>query len=161
MLEASRINGVSRLLFSSSACVYAKDYKIEMRVVRFHNVYGPLGTCDGGKERSPAVISRKVALAEDRGEIEVWGDGEQTRSYMLFPQIPNRATAGRSFGRRSSAAISLYVDDCVGADPPNTIAGTKSSLESLASTPASSLEPEGPRTTQSCILTRTQCQSAH
>ncbi len=56
--------------------------------VRFHNVYGPLGTFDGGKEKAPAAISRKVALARDTGEIEIWGDGEQTRSFM-------------------------YVDDCV------------------------------------------------
>ena len=129
MLEASRLNGIGRYLFSSSACVYAqykqksadvtplkeedaypadpepgygweklwaeelcryfhKDYKLETRIVRFHNVYGPLGTYDGGKEKAPAAISRKVALAHDGGEIEVWGDGEQTRSFM-------------------------YVDDCV------------------------------------------------
>jgi GDP-D-mannose 3', 5'-epimerase len=57
---------------------------MEMRIVRFHNVYGPLGTYDGGKEKSPAAIFRKVALAKDGGEIEVWGDGEQTRSYMYI-----------------------------------------------------------------------------
>lgn len=129
MLEASRLNGVKRFLFSSSACVYAqykqksadvtplkeedaypadpepgygweklwaeelcryfhKDYGLETRIVRFHNVYGPLGTYDGGKEKAPAAICRKVSLAPDGGEIEVWGDGEQTRSFM-------------------------YVDDCV------------------------------------------------
>jgi len=129
MLEASRLNGVKRFLFSSSACVYAqykqknadvtalkeedaypadpepgygweklwaeelcryywKDYRFETRIVRFHNVYGTLGTYDGGKEKAPAAISRKVALTHDGGEIEVWGDGEQTRSFM-------------------------YVDDCV------------------------------------------------
>jgi len=50
--------------------------------VRFHNVYGPLGTYEGGKEKAPAALSRKVALAENGSEIEVWGDGEQTRSFM-------------------------------------------------------------------------------
>src|SRR5579863_9951564 len=125
MLEASRQNGVSRFLFSSSACVYAgykqkdanveplkeedaypadpepgygweklyaeelcryyrKDHKLETRIVRFHNVYGPLGTYEGGKEKAPAAISRKVALAHDGGEIEIWGDGEQTRSFMYI-----------------------------------------------------------------------------
>lgn len=125
MLEASRQHGVSRFLFSSSACVYAQgkqkdadvtplreedafpaepepgygweklyaeelcryywhDFKFETRIVRFHNVYGPLGTYDGGKEKAPAAISRKVSLAEDGGEIEVWGDGEQTRSFMYI-----------------------------------------------------------------------------
>ena len=129
MLEAARVNGAQRFLFSSSACVYPqykqnhadvtplkeadaipadpepgygweklfaeelcryykKDYGLETRIVRFHNVYGPLGTYEGGKEKAPAAISRKVALAEDGGDIEVWGDGEQTRSFM-------------------------YVDDCV------------------------------------------------
>lgn len=123
MLDASRLNGVQRFLFSSSACVYPqyrqkdadvtplkesdaipadpepgygweklfaeelcryykKDYGMETRIVRFHNVYGPLGTYEGGKEKAPAAVARKVALAEDGGDIEVWGDGEQTRSFM-------------------------------------------------------------------------------
>jgi GDP-D-mannose 3', 5'-epimerase len=67
---------------------YWHDFKFETRIVRFHNVYGPLGTYDGGKEKAPAAISRKVALAEDGDHIEIWGDGKQTRSFM-------------------------YVDDCV------------------------------------------------
>ena len=76
-------------LFAEELCrYYWKDYRFETRIVRFHNVYGPLGTYDGGKEKAPAAISRKVALVHDGGEIEVWGDGEQTRSFM-------------------------YVDDCV------------------------------------------------
>ena len=71
-------------LFAEELCrYYYHDYKFETRIVRFHNVYGPLGTYDGGKEKSPAAISRKVAQAKDGGTIEVWGDGEQTRSYML------------------------------------------------------------------------------
>jgi GDP-D-mannose 3',5'-epimerase len=123
MLEASRMNGVSRFLFSSSACVYASDkqasaevtplreedafpaspepgygweklfaeelcryylhdYRFETRIVRFHNVYGPLGTYEGGKEKAPAAVSRKVALARNGDEIDVWGDGEQTRSFV-------------------------------------------------------------------------------
>src|SRR5918997_765922 len=122
-LEASRLNGAKRFLFSSSACIYpqylqkspkvtnlkeedaypaepeegygteklfveilcqyyCEDYGFETRVVRFHNVYGPVGTYDGGKEKAPAAICRKVALASDGDEIEVCGDGEQTRSFM-------------------------------------------------------------------------------
>jgi GDP-D-mannose 3', 5'-epimerase len=121
-LEAARLAGVSRFLYTSSACVYPlyrqqspdvtplreqdaypadpedgygweklfserqcrhyfEDYGLETRVVRFHNIFGPLGTYDGGREKSPAAICRKVALAADGGEIEVWGDGSQTRSY--------------------------------------------------------------------------------
>ena len=69
-------------LFSERQCRhYYEDYGVETRVARFHNIYGPLGTYDGGREKSPAAICRKVALVSDGGEIEVWGDGSQTRSY--------------------------------------------------------------------------------
>jgi nucleoside-diphosphate-sugar epimerase len=128
-IEAARINGVNRYLYTSSACIYpgyrqntadvtplkesdaypadaedgygweklymervcrhyAEDFGLSTRVVRFHNIFGPLGTYDGGREKSPAAICRKIALAADGDSIEVWGDGEQTRSYC-------------------------YVDDCV------------------------------------------------
>jgi GDP-D-mannose 3',5'-epimerase len=63
---------------------YAEDFGVETRVVRFHNIYGPLGTFDGGREKSPAAICRKVALAQAGEAIEVWGDGEQTRSYCYI-----------------------------------------------------------------------------
>jgi GDP-D-mannose 3',5'-epimerase len=121
-MEAARVNGVSRYLYSSSACVYpdyrqtdaevtplkeedaypanpqdaygweklvseklaeyyASDYGIATRIVRFHNIYGPYGTYDGGREKAPAALCRKVAKVESGGVIEVWGDGEQTRSF--------------------------------------------------------------------------------
>lgn len=63
---------------------YREDFGLETRVVRFHNIFGPLGTYDGGREKSPAAICRKVALASDGDAIEVWGDGEQTRSYCYI-----------------------------------------------------------------------------
>ena len=63
---------------------YREDFGLETRVVRFHNIFGPLGTYDGGREKSPAAICRKVALANDEDTIEVWGDGEQTRSYCYI-----------------------------------------------------------------------------
>jgi GDP-D-mannose 3', 5'-epimerase len=129
MLEASRLSGVGRYLFSSSACVYSQskqdsagalplkeedaypadpepgygweklyseelcryyrhDYGLETRIARLHNVYGPEGTYEGGKEKSPAAICRKMALLNDGDEIEIWGDGQQRRSF-------------------------LYIDDCV------------------------------------------------
>jgi GDP-D-mannose 3', 5'-epimerase len=128
-LEAARMNGISRYLFSSSACVYPDyrqadvdvvplreddaypaspqdaygwekliaerlcqayrgEFALDTRIVRFHNIYGPNGTYFGGREKAPAALCRKVALAEPGGEIEIWGDGEQTRSFC-------------------------YVDDCV------------------------------------------------
>jgi GDP-D-mannose 3', 5'-epimerase len=75
-------------LFTEELCKYYRhDYHLQTYCVRFHNVYGPLGTFEGGKEKAPAAISRKVAVAKGN-EIEIWGDGEQTRSFM-------------------------YVDDCV------------------------------------------------
>jgi nucleoside-diphosphate-sugar epimerase len=76
-------------LFAEELCrYYWQDYKFETRIVRFHNVYGPLGTYDGGKEKAPAAICRKIAMVANDDEIEIWGDGQQTRSFM-------------------------YVDDCV------------------------------------------------
>jgi nucleoside-diphosphate-sugar epimerase len=63
---------------------YSEDFGLDTRVVRFHNIFGPLGTYDGGREKSPAAICRKVALADEVDEIEVWGDGEQTRSYCYI-----------------------------------------------------------------------------
>ena len=74
--------GTEKLFMEELCKYYNEDYDFQTRVVRFHNVYGPLGTYEGGKEKAPAAISRKVALATDGDEIEVWGDGEQTRSFM-------------------------------------------------------------------------------
>jgi nucleoside-diphosphate-sugar epimerase len=126
-LEAARQNGVTRYLYTSSACVYPEfkqtdaavtalkeddaypaqpqdaygwekliterlcthyreDHGIETRIVRFHNIFGPLGTWDGGREKAPAAMCRKVAIAKLTGqsEIEIWGDGEQTRSFCYI-----------------------------------------------------------------------------
>jgi nucleoside-diphosphate-sugar epimerase len=70
-------------LFMEQLCrYYREDYGLDTRIARFHNVYGPLGTWNGGREKAPAAISRKVAQADDPGVIEVWGDGEQTRSFL-------------------------------------------------------------------------------
>lgn len=72
-------------LFSERMCRhFREDYNIETRVARFHNVYGPYGTYEGGREKAPAAICRKVAQAKISGnhEIEIWGDGEQRRSFM-------------------------------------------------------------------------------
>jgi GDP-D-mannose 3',5'-epimerase len=125
MVEAARLAGVERYLYTSSACIYPmylqqspdvtplkeedaypadpedgygweklfserqcrhylEDYGLETRVVRFHNIFGPLGTYRGGREKSPAAICRKIALANSGDEIEVWGDGMQTRSYCYI-----------------------------------------------------------------------------
>jgi GDP-D-mannose 3', 5'-epimerase len=126
-LDAARDAGVSRYLYTSSACVYPEfrqldtavtplkeddaypaqpqdaygwekliserlcthyreDYGIETRIVRFHNIFGPLGTWSGGREKAPAAMCRKVAAAKLTGasDIEIWGDGEQTRSFCYI-----------------------------------------------------------------------------
>jgi len=72
-------------LYTEKLCEYfTEDYGFQTRLVRFHNVYGPLGTWDGGKEKAPAAICRKVAMAKSGDAIEVWGDGKQTRSFMYI-----------------------------------------------------------------------------
>jgi nucleoside-diphosphate-sugar epimerase len=126
-LEAARINGIKRYLFSSSACVYPimlqettdvvplkeadaypaypedgygweklmaeraclyfhNDFEMKTRVARFHNIFGPYGAWIGGREKAPAAICRKVAIAkrDSLDEIEIWGDGEQTRSFCYI-----------------------------------------------------------------------------
>ncbi len=126
-LEAAKINGAKRYLYTSSACVYPEhlqleadvkplkeedvypaypqdaygweklfserlcihyreDYGIETRTVRFHNIFGEKGTWEGGREKVPAALCRKIALAKLTGnnEIEIWGDGEQTRSFCYI-----------------------------------------------------------------------------
>ena len=65
---------------------YGKNYGMEVRIARFHNIFGPEGSWDNGKEKSPAAICRKVAQAKDGGTIEIWGDGKQTRSYLYIDE---------------------------------------------------------------------------
>jgi len=125
MAEASRLAGVKRLFYSSSACVYPTfkqenpevvalkendaypadpdneygweklfseriyksyygDYGLEVRIARYHNIFGPEGTYEGGREKAPAALGRKIALAKDGDEIEIWGDGKQTRSFCYI-----------------------------------------------------------------------------
>jgi nucleoside-diphosphate-sugar epimerase len=127
MLEACKNRNVSRIFYSSSACVYpehnqsdpqnpltredsvypanpdseygweklfserlyfsyARNYGMECRVGRYHNVFGPEGTFDGGREKVPAALCRKVAQANDGESIVIWGDGEQTRSFLYIDE---------------------------------------------------------------------------
>ena len=108
-------------LFSERMCKhFTQDYGLETRVARFHNIYGPIGTFDGGREKAPAALCRKVVEAKISGkhQIDVWGDGNQTRSF-------------------------LYIDDCVDAiirlfesnfsDPINIGSEEKVSINELIS----------------------------
>jgi nucleoside-diphosphate-sugar epimerase len=131
-LEAARVNGVKRYLYTSSACVYPEyrqldthviplreedaypaqpqdaygweklmaerlclhyreEYGVETRVVRFHNIFGPMGTWDGGREKAPAALCRKIAIAKLTKDptLEIWGDGEQTRSFCYVDDCVN------------------------------------------------------------------------
>lgn len=127
VLEASRLAGVSKIFYSSSACMYPeynqndpdnpkcsedsaypaapdseygweklfserlylayyRNHGMQVRVARFHNIFGPQGTWTGGKEKAPAAMCRKVAETPDGGHIEVWGDGKQTRSFLYIDE---------------------------------------------------------------------------
>ncbi|MFE1601562.1 NAD-dependent epimerase/dehydratase family protein [Methylobacterium sp. ID0610] len=106
-------------IYMEKLCQYmTEDWNIPTRVVRFHNVYGPLGTYDGGREKAPAAISRKVALCPDGGEIEVWGDGLQTRSFMyiddcvegLFRLMQSDYSAPLNLGTDEMISINELVD---------------------------------------------------
>ena len=93
-------------LFTERMCRhFCEDYGLETRVARYHNIYGPHGTWDGGREKAPAAICRKVAEAELSGEheIEIWGDGKQTRSFMLHRRL-RRRNAAADGERRPRAA---------------------------------------------------------
>jgi nucleoside-diphosphate-sugar epimerase len=72
-------------LYTEKMCeAYNRDYELDVRIVRYHNIYGPKGTYKGGREKSPAALCRKVAEASNPGVIEIWGDGKQTRSYCYI-----------------------------------------------------------------------------
>lgn len=78
--------GWEKLFSERLYLAYARNLGIEPRIARYHNIFGPLGTWTGGREKAPAAICRKVAEARTGDEIEVWGDGEQTRSFLYIDE---------------------------------------------------------------------------
>jgi GDP-D-mannose 3',5'-epimerase len=78
--------GWEKLFSERLYLAYNRNYGMECRVGRFHNIFGPEGTWEGGKEKAPAAMCRKVAMCADGGEIEVWGDGQQTRSFLYIEE---------------------------------------------------------------------------
>jgi nucleoside-diphosphate-sugar epimerase len=78
--------GWEKLVTERLCLHYREESRLDTRIVRFHNIFGPLGTWDGGREKAPAALSRKAAVAKLTGnhEIEIWGDGEQTRSFCYI-----------------------------------------------------------------------------
>jgi nucleoside-diphosphate-sugar epimerase len=83
--------GWEKLLTERLCAHYAEDYGMNVRIVRFHNIFGPQGTWDGGREKAPAALCRKIAYAKLKGasDIEIWGDGEQTRSFCYIDDCVN------------------------------------------------------------------------
>ena len=78
--------GWEKLFSERLYLAYQKNHGLEVHIARFHNIFGPEGTWDGGKEKAPAALCRKVAMAENDGEIEIWGDGKQTRSFLYIDE---------------------------------------------------------------------------
>src|SRR5580765_2031236 len=76
--------GWEKLFSERLYLAYKRNYKIEVRIARYHNIFGPEGSWNDGKEKAPAAICRKVATARDGGEVEIWGDGKQTRSFLYI-----------------------------------------------------------------------------
>lgn len=78
--------GWEKLFSERLFLAYQKNHGMEVRIARFHNIFGPQGTWDGGREKAPAAVCRKVAMAEDGDSIEIWGDGQQTRSFLIVDE---------------------------------------------------------------------------
>lgn len=78
--------GWEKLFSERLYLAYARNYNIAVRIARFHNIYGPMGTYRGGREKAPAAICRKVAEAPEGGNIQIWGDGQQTRSFLYIDE---------------------------------------------------------------------------
>jgi GDP-D-mannose 3',5'-epimerase len=78
--------GWEKLFSERLYLAYMRNYGIEVRVARFHNIFGPEGTWCGGKEKAPAALCRKIAEAPEGGEVEIWGDGLQTRSFLYIDE---------------------------------------------------------------------------
>ncbi len=78
--------GWEKLFSERLYLAFGRNYGLDIRVARYHNIFGPEGTWDGGREKAPAALCRKIAQAEDGGEIEIWGDGTQTRSFLYIDE---------------------------------------------------------------------------
>ena len=78
--------GWEKLFSERLFLAYHRNYGLDVRVARYHNIFGPLGTWDGGREKAPAALCRKISRANDGGTIDVWGDGEQTRSFLFIDE---------------------------------------------------------------------------
>lgn len=106
--------GLDKLYMEKLCQYFSEDWHFPTRVVRFHNVYGPLGTYDGGREKAPAAISRKIAALRDGDELQIWGDGKQTRSFMYIDDCIEGIH--RVMRSDYSAPLNLGSDELVSVD---------------------------------------------
>jgi len=106
--------GLEKLYMEKLCQYFSEDWGFATRVVRFHNVYGPLGTYDGGREKAPAAICRKVAVARNNSAIDIWGDGQQTRSFMYVDDCVEGIY--RIMRSDYSAPLNLGTDELVSID---------------------------------------------
>jgi len=84
--------GWEKLFSERLYLAYQRNYNFNSHIARYHNIFGPYGTWDGGREKAPAAICRKVALCSDNDQIEIWGDGEQTRSFLYIDECLDGTT---------------------------------------------------------------------
>ena len=84
--------GWEKLFSERLYLAYAKNYQLNCKIARYHNIFGPQGTWDGGREKAPAALCRKIAQAEDGGSIDIWGDGLQTRSFLFIDECLEGST---------------------------------------------------------------------
>jgi GDP-D-mannose 3', 5'-epimerase len=103
--------GWEKLFSERLYLAYARNYGFESRIARYHNIFGPEGTWRGGKEKAPAAICRKVAEAVDGGSIEVWGDGNQTRSFLYIDECLEGTT--RLMRSNFSGQVNIGSDEMV------------------------------------------------
>lgn len=103
--------GWEKLFAEQLAAYFHEERGLDVRIVRFHNIYGPLGTFDGGREKAPAAICRKVAMAPDGSDVEVWGDGRQTRSFCYIDDCIEGLC--RIMASGCTAPINLGTDELV------------------------------------------------
>ena len=106
--------GWEKLFSEQLTSYYQKDTGLDVRIVRFHNIYGPFGSYEGGREKAPAAICRKVAEAADGSLIEVWGDGQQTRSFCYIDDCVEGIV--RIMDSGFSRPINLGTDEQVSVD---------------------------------------------
>jgi nucleoside-diphosphate-sugar epimerase len=112
---------------------YARNYGMEIHIARFHNIFGPYGTWKGGKEKAPAAMCRKVAEVQDGGEIEIWGDGEQTRTFLFIDECLEGII--RLMHSKISGPVNIGSDELISinglAEMAMNIAGKKLSFKHI------------------------------